>query len=414
MSVGNFLKGKVKDIFGQGGKKFYVRDFRNAYQFRPDINPPRQQFQGYVNFTLNRNLYQAFFEESGQAFRSQLGSLVRRASLPNVDLRVETKNQYNRKKIVNTGVSYNPVTITVIDTINNEWITLLMKYYTYHYMNARNESDRQGSRDVGSADFMESIQEFANTKFGLSTSWKSNKAGYNVNSTPYFFERIDYVLYHGNKGVQYSLLRPVLTGFKTTDLDYAESGLMTFDLTFEYENFTMHQDLNFELSNFDVGRFEEANGFKGAAFDEGRKPLPLQKEAQKLEILGLSSATRNRSTQPQTQPVPPADEEINVDGARPPAQLPSSFGNAVAIPTGKDKKSNFLGGLLENVVDAGLSAAVNGTSIKNAVTGAALGGVLSVVEPALGNALVRGTQTPPAESTVPGPENPPVEPPPTE
>ncbi len=50
--------GRIFDIFGNGGNnKFYARDFRNAYGFRPDINPPRQKFNGYINFIVNRELY---------------------------------------------------------------------------------------------------------------------------------------------------------------------------------------------------------------------------------------------------------------------------------------------------------------------------------------------------------------------
>ena len=46
------IVGKILDIFGPGGNNnFYARDFRNAYGFRPDTNPPRQKFQGYVSFS---------------------------------------------------------------------------------------------------------------------------------------------------------------------------------------------------------------------------------------------------------------------------------------------------------------------------------------------------------------------------
>ncbi len=34
-------------------KKFLLRDFRNAARFAPGVNPPRQKFEGYVNFILN-------------------------------------------------------------------------------------------------------------------------------------------------------------------------------------------------------------------------------------------------------------------------------------------------------------------------------------------------------------------------
>jgi hypothetical protein len=37
------------DLLGQNGsKKFLVRDFRNASQLVPGVNPPRQTFEGYI------------------------------------------------------------------------------------------------------------------------------------------------------------------------------------------------------------------------------------------------------------------------------------------------------------------------------------------------------------------------------
>lgn len=413
--------GKIFDIFGRGDKKFYARDFRNAYQIRPDINPPRQQFQGYVSFVLNRDLYEEFFKEQGQAFRLQIGSLVRKADLPSMEFKTDKKNQYNLKKIVNITTEFNPVSITVMDTVTNEWLTLFMKYYTYHYMNARNEGS--GTRDVGRAPNYATATDFVNSRFGLGGNWDSNKAGFNPNITSYFFERIDYVLYHGNRAVQYSLLNPVLTSFKTTDIDYSSSELMNFDLTFEYENFTVYNELNFELSEFDVARFENASGFTGPAFTEGAKPPSITTNPIPLNILGDSVSARNRSIQPQppaanTDQSDPADAGIQpIYGTIPiggdisrafegssfdnrldraveqTSTFPSTYGNTATFSNGTGlKKSSFLEGLLGNVADAALSSAINGTNIRDAALSTVIGGVLDRIEPRLtqiGQAVVR-------------------------
>ena len=313
------IVGKILDIFGPGGNNsFYARDFRNAYGLRPDINPPRQKFQGYVSFVVNRELYGDTFyggETSSSNFRLKLGSLVRTATLPEVEFKTETKNAYNRKRIVNTGVEYQPVDIKVFDTINNEWLIMFMKYFTYHYMNPRNKSFDQDIREVG-IDPRESrtSQQFINSEFGASSenqNWNSNAYGYNVNELANFFERIDYVLYHGNKGVQYSLINPVLTRFRTGEIDYSSSDTMEFDMTFEYESFTISQEVNFGLSEFDIARFEPAKDFKGPAFVPFNKPILLGEEdgsGRKLEILsGLVNAEGfARADQPQPSRIAPA------------------------------------------------------------------------------------------------------------
>jgi hypothetical protein len=432
--------GKILDIFGPGGNNsFYARDFRNAYALRPDVNPPRQKFQGYVSFVVNRELYGDTFygDMSNSKFRLRLGSLVRTATLPEVEFKTETKNAYNKKRIVNTGIEYQPVDIKVFDTINNEWLIMFMKYFTYHYMNPRNKQFG-GEREVGiDPREAKTSQQFVGSEFGIygaeDSRWNSNSYGYNVNELANFFERIDYVLYHGTKGVQYSLINPVLTRFKTGEIDYSSSEVMEFDMTFEYESFTISQEVNFGLSEFDIARFENAREFTGPAFVPFNKPELLKER--KLEILtGLVNAeSYPRSAQPQPSTIdptaataaesnqsdtstdagapsspPPIDSELaglqnDADNVRtssdiaatpsegdivvtaqpptapPPAgdsPLPSIYGpRAVfATPTGKEK--SFIGGLLGDIADNALSAAIHGRSIKNAVINTAVGGVV--------------------------------------
>ena len=367
--------GKIFDIFGNGGNnKFYARDFRNAYGFRPDINPPRQKFNGYINFIVNRELYGESWYNDNASFRTQISSLVRTASLPEIEFKTDTKNQYNRKRIINTGVEYQPVDIKVIDTINNEWLILFMKYYSYHYMNPRNKQGRDSSREtVGGTTTpgKETIHSF----FGQDTgAWDSNAYGFNLNLTSTFFERIDYVLYHGNKAVQYSLVNPTLTRFRTGDIDYSSSEVMEFDMTFEYESFNVYQNVNFGLSEVDILRFEKGQDFTGPAFVPIGTPVVLEQE-RTLQFLGPVP----RSGQPQTDPAPATDPvsglpEVTVNAGIAPDAIYGKKGS-FAAPTEKDK--SFLEGLLGSVADSALTAAIHGKSIKNAVVSTAVGGVVS-------------------------------------
>ena len=74
-------------------QKFLLRDFRNAARLAPGVNPPRQKFEGYVNFILNRELYSALYGDVAQnEFRTQISSLIRTADLPSVVFQTETKN----------------------------------------------------------------------------------------------------------------------------------------------------------------------------------------------------------------------------------------------------------------------------------------------------------------------------------
>lgn len=299
---------KLFDLLGLGGgKKFYMRDFKNAYTFRPDVNPVRQKFQGYVNFVFNRSIFSNLYSNDGSTneFRNTISSLVRTADLPSVQFQTETKNQYNRKKIVNTGVEYAPVTITVYDTVGNEWLTTLMKYFAYHYMDPRNKF-RDG-RDIEALSSGEGGEETIMSKF-REDKWDSNLAGYNINANAHFFERIDYVLYHGNKGVQYSIINPVITSFVPGNLDYSDSQFRDFTISFQYERFTVYNVTNFGLSEADLARFENVSGITGPAFEAAQ--LSPVMDSRELRILGETPS--DPSERPRTgQPVPPPKVQNN-------------------------------------------------------------------------------------------------------
>ena len=379
----------IFNIFGFGddaqNRNFMLKDWRNAYQFRPDVNPTRQKFQGYVNFIFNRDLFELLYSDPSDGsteFRTRLSSLVRTAELPGVTFRTETKNAYNRKKIVNLGVEYQPVNITVYDTVGNEWLTALMKYFSYHYMDPRN---RGSSRDVANTELRTGGAETIGSEF-LTDIFDSNKAGYNPNLTANFFERIDYVLYHANKGIQYSIINPVLTGFKAGNLDYSDSGFREFDLTFEYESFTTHENLNFDLTEEDVDRFEDARPY-GFVGDE--ELLSMQEMNQQMisvprtgqMVPGASVTTTagdgsESSTVVENPDAAAVEEEANSRNG----DIRNTYGASATFagPSEQEELNPFLD-LILDVADTALATAISGGNVKDAALGALGAGTASIL-----------------------------------
>ena len=77
------------------------------------------------------------------------------------------------------------------------------------------------------------------------------------------FERIDMIMYHGNTGVQYSLANPIITSINFGDIDYADSGFKDIQIQVAYEYFSVFDQLNFNLGEQDLARFERMDsGFK--------------------------------------------------------------------------------------------------------------------------------------------------------
>jgi len=361
-----------------GDRQFYLRDFRNAYHYNPSQDPPRQQFGGYVSFVLDRDLFgQPFFDEvNNDELRVRMSSLVRTADMPQVEFKTQIMNEYNKKKIVNTGVEYQPVTIRVVDTASNAWLQIIMKYFAYHYMNPRNKT-YQGDRDINSVSIGEGGIDFIGSQYGAGGPFDSNKYGYNPNLNPNFFERIDYVLYHAQKGVQYSLINPVMTGFTHTPIDYASNELMEFTMTFEYESFTTYDQVNFDLTSVDLARFEDVSGLSNSAsnqnFSNDGTGSIAASTMRDLEFLGNSNNPRNRTFQPMISSGPD-------DFMGPPSKnLYTTYGTEVPSAGGTSFTKNLFGEFLGDVADNALSAAINGASIKDAALGAVFDNVAGII-----------------------------------
>ncbi len=385
-----------------GDREFYLKDFRNAYHYTPSQDPPRQQFGGYVSFVLDRDLFRdPFYNDEIEELRTRMGSLVRTADFPQIEFKTQTLNEYNRKKIVNTGVEYQPVTIRVVDTASNAWLTILMKYFAYHYMNPRNKGNT-GDRDMDNSSNITGAEMIA-SQFGAGSPFDSNKAGYNINYNPHFFERIDYVLYHAQKGTQYSLFNPVLTGFTHTPLDYASNELMEFTMTFQYESFTTYNEVNFQLDSVDLTRFEDVSALSGSNDlfrDDGTGSIAASTERE-LYVLGNQNNKRNRSAQQELIDSPDDFVTVKPDTTTYSSQEPTSgFTNFFQdLPWGER---------IGDVVDKSLAAAISGGNVRDV----ALSAIFDNVAGEIGDRNDPQQNVPPQPR--PDPPAPPVEDPASE
>ena len=75
--------------------RFYFRDHKNANRFKPNATPPRQLFEGYVEFGFNPEVQLG----DNLIFREQISSLLQTATLPSMSVNNIIKNQYNIKRV---------------------------------------------------------------------------------------------------------------------------------------------------------------------------------------------------------------------------------------------------------------------------------------------------------------------------
>ena len=379
-----------------GGRNFYLKDFRNAYHFRPDVAPPRQKFEGYINFVPNRALLGKFPDlNDNMNLRTRLSSLVRTAQLPEVQIQTQIVNAFNQKRIVTSGREYAPVSISLFDTIQNEWLVMLMKYFTYNFADSTskhedpipgpktpNDPTKFRTRDLDHQMLLQNVHKYnmeSPAKFGQDNSKKGYDAdafGFTQRETPYFFERIDMIMYHGNTGVQYSLANPIITSINFGDIDYSDSGFKDIEIQIAYEYFTVHDQLNFKLGELDLSRFERMENVDLPGRYAGDDvPIAIKEPTTMRGVM-----SRERHPQIHTQ-FGDAGENVGEDNKF--VTGDSNLGvtsNPTYTPVESidvggeggilDKVSDFFGdNPFGRILDKGLSAAVNGGDIKDALTG---------------------------------------------
>jgi len=278
--------------------RFYFRNWRNADRFKPNITPPRQKFAGFVEFIFNPSVISQLGDN--EVFRTQISSLVQTVKIPEIQFQTTSKKQYNHRRLVQTGVDYGPCNISVIDTVNNEWLTVFMKYFSYYYNEPRNRTNNasNGNRDLTPTQWPTNSDTLTKSSTFQASTFSSNTAGLDVTKHAHFIDQIKIINYAGGKGVEYILFRPQITSFDPGELDYTSSEMRTFDLSFEIENMTVNSTFNFKLDDTDLARFEGYD-IKFPMFDEQdslNKEKPGYRETN-ANYLGTENDPRKRAGQ---------------------------------------------------------------------------------------------------------------------
>lgn len=201
----------------QHADRLYVR---NTYARAPKLN-----FLYFVSFNINPSaILDLAWAQTG---RKDVGLLVKKVDLPRFTISNDVLNQYNRKTVVQTKLSYANVSLEFHDDNSDITNDLWKNYYQYYYKDSTYESESNGKTKS---------QMFGDTKYGD----KDYAYGFdNYQSVP-FFESIDiYVLHKGhgpNDFTQITLLNPLVSEWAHDSLNQDDSGrAMTSKMTIAYE-----------------------------------------------------------------------------------------------------------------------------------------------------------------------------------
>ena len=241
MSFGqDFLKGFI----GDNGLRDYThasKTFRtNGYELAP-----RLKFLFHTYFNLNPQI-PGVQQLLGNGNAASIGLSVKTVDLPSYQISVDTLNQYNRKRLVQSKIKYQPIQITFNDDggdlIRNLWYT----YFNYYYKDPVNKYEGVPNTNGNSGDLQTTPAGFSYNTSDTYSNRFVNDWGYagesysdgtfSANGKPAFFKDIKIYGLNQHKFAAYVLINPMITDWRHDTYDYSQgNGTMTHTVTIDYE-----------------------------------------------------------------------------------------------------------------------------------------------------------------------------------
>lgn len=199
-----------------------LRDFRHAHNFYTQNNhifSPKVKFLYHVVFALNGLEVR---EKAPNTFDNlkEIAIMAKEVDLPKFRANIETKQQYNRKKNIQTRIDYEPVRFTFHDDNNGLTRKMLEEYYKYYYRDGKKDGGNGIPTDFSPLDKYQSL----NAKYGLD----------NEVEKPFFYY-IKIFQFAQREWYSYTLINPLLTSWEHDNLEYASSEPVANTINIAYE-----------------------------------------------------------------------------------------------------------------------------------------------------------------------------------
>lgn len=217
---------------------------------------PRQKFQFFASFTPGKSLSNANFSSWQTGFAFQIQRVDRVKASP----QVKSLNQYNRKRLIHTGIEYADLSMTLHDTVDDRVLRVWRDYHKWYFGDGRpkNKTTTWNSGVIRSRE-----------SFAVSNGWGFSPPRDNNQDTNYF-DTLDVYTFYGKKFTQVRFYNPKIESINFDSMDMTSSELATVDMTIKHEGFTYEQVAapvgakEISLFALNVGDyFEPADAFGG-------------------------------------------------------------------------------------------------------------------------------------------------------
>jgi len=224
-----------------------LKDYQHAARLYADNQfrlAPKTAYLYHVNFKLTDDARQTMINFNNQ-LNNEINMLVKEIDLPGFQSTTIVKNQYNRKKNVQTRVDYDPVKIALHDD-NIGLTTLLMEaYYKYYFADGRSGIQTPRLFDPRNAYKGETSASYA---YGMDDG--PNKP---------FFESINIYQLSRKSSTLFQLVNPLIQSWNHDNLNQADGNRMTENsLTVAYESVIYERDTASGVPGFAEDHYDKA------------------------------------------------------------------------------------------------------------------------------------------------------------
>jgi len=273
----------LSSILDQLTGRVYLRDWQHAAKtFIPGNfgNAGKVKFTFHTYFSINEQAYQP---PTGQNY----GLLVKSIKLPTFNMEVQELNQYNRKRLIQSKIKYQPIDITFHDDNASQITAMWDAYYRYNFADAWNPLVDPNGTQIKNFNrrnlYDPSIS--GDTEYGYRGDARGTGGGLTNpeggEKIPFFNNITVYGMWAG-QFISYTLINPLITSMGHDTYDYADGGgTMQNKMTIDYETVV-----------YNTGKINEGEegslvpGFQAPAnYDNRESPLE-QGGSSPADILG--------------------------------------------------------------------------------------------------------------------------------
>ena len=217
---------------------------------------PKQSFLYYVFINVDKIALQTLVGSlcseavSSQSLIEQYetGLMAKRVELPRFNIQTRSLKAYNRKNIFQTGIMYDPISITFHDDAADTVLKFWNDFYTYYYRDS----------DYNSTLYTVPHKYEARAREGWGYTPRNN------NLKP-FIRDIQIFSLHNKRFTEYRLINPIITNWRHGEHDSsASNGIMEASMTVDFETVKYYTGY---VNPVDV------NGFAIIHYDDTPSPI---------------------------------------------------------------------------------------------------------------------------------------------